>query len=107
MSTASDFERPLGVRTSKLEPVRMGWISSSPEDKRARVDRFLWLRRRKRQGIRIERSVLLSREASDSKVWHVDRSSGQPAMGIAKSFDQDPGALARIGRAWIFALFAA
>jgi hypothetical protein len=40
------FRTALGVRTSTLEPVRMGWISSSPEDKRAMVDGSLRLRGR-------------------------------------------------------------
>jgi hypothetical protein len=42
--TAPDLETPLGFEPRHFEPVRMGWISSSPEDKRARVDRSSRLR---------------------------------------------------------------
>jgi hypothetical protein len=45
-ATAPDFERPLRVRTSTHDPFRDGRISPSREDKRARADRSLRLRRR-------------------------------------------------------------
>jgi hypothetical protein len=44
MSTAPDFETPLGFEPRHFEPVRMGWISSLPEDKRAGADRSLRVR---------------------------------------------------------------
>jgi len=45
MSTAPDFERPLGSNLD-TRPVRDGWISPSRKGKRARTDRSLRLRRR-------------------------------------------------------------
>jgi hypothetical protein len=51
----TDLETPSVFGPRDFEPVRMGWISSSPEDKRARVDRSSRLR----WGLESERAPLI------------------------------------------------
>jgi hypothetical protein len=46
---------PLSFEPPHFEPVRMGWIGSSPDDKRARVDRSL----RQRWRVEPERAPLI------------------------------------------------